>query len=353
MAQTLNLVKFGQVDLADPFFDSLKNQYAEFSSWFAKKTATNEPVYVIEKAPHAGLRGFIYLKVEDGPLDDVSPTRPAARRIKVGTLKIDAHGTKLGERVIKKIFDHAVAEAAEEIYVTVFDTHAKLIGLFERYGFKEVASKTTPNGTELVLVRSMTASTGDVLKDYPFVHVQDRKFWLLAIRPQYHSHLFPDSILTTESPDILQDVSHTNTIHKVYVGGVPLTRMKHGDVVVLYRTTDHKGPALYRSVATSVCVVEEARGRKQLGSDAGLIAFAGDHSVFNVAELSEKFAANSPLYAVRMTYNLALAKRPIRQQLLHDVGISELPFWQLRELSRSQFERIAALGEVHEGLIVD
>lgn len=353
MAQTLNLVKFSQVDLSDPFFDSLKAQYSEFPTWFAKKSAADEPVYVIEKAPHAGLRGFIYLKIEDGPLDDVTPPRPAARRLKVGTLKIDAHGTKLGERMIKKIFDHAIAEGAEEIYVTVFDTHSKLIKLFERYGFEEVAAKTTPNGTELVLVRTMSADTGDILKDYPFVHVAGRRFWLLAIYPAYHSHLFPDSILNTESPDILQDVSHTNTIHKVYVGGVPLTQMSPGDVVVPYRTTDDKGPALYRSVATSVCVVEEARGRKQLGSDDGLIAFAAEHSVFDEAELRAKFAAVKPLYAVRMTYNLALAKRPIRQQLLQDVGISEQPIWQLRELTRAQFERILELGEVDEGLIVD
>ena len=353
MAQTLKHVKFDEVDLADPFFDTLKKQYSEFPKWFAKKGAAREPVYVIEKAQHGGLRGFIYLKTEDGSLDDVVPPRPAARRLKVGTLKIDAHGTKLGERVIKKIFDHAVAEAVEEIYVTVFDTHAKLIALFKRYGFDEVASKTTPNGTELVLVRSMSAATGDRLRDYPFVHVAERRFWLLAIYPDYHSHLFPDSILTTESPDILQDVSHTNTIHKVYVGGVPLTRMSPGDVVVAYRTSDKKGPARFRSVATSVCVVEETRNRRQIGSADGLVAFAEEHSVFDEAALRARYAEGKNLYAVRMTYNLALAKRPIRQQLLEDVGISEQPFWQLRELTRTQFERILELGEADEGLVVD
>ena len=268
-------------------------------------------------------------------------------------MKIDAHGTKLGERVIKKIFDHAVSEEVDEIYVTIFDTHAKLIALFKRYGFEEVAVKSTPNGTEMVLVRSMTAASGDLLRDYPFIRTADRKFWLLAIYPEYHSHLFPDSILTTESPGILQDVSHTNTIHKVYVGGVPLTPMKPGDIVVPYRTTDIPGRARYRSVATSVCVVEEVRSRKQLGSGDALVGFAEEHSVFDESELRDLYAAGKPLYAVRMTYNLALPKRPNRQLLMEDVGVTEQPRWQLRELSRQQFERIVELGEVNEGLIVD
>jgi L-amino acid N-acyltransferase YncA len=353
MAQTLDLVRFDKVDLADPFFDSLKSQYAEFSAWFAKKAAAKEPVYVIEKAKKSGLRGFIYLKVEEGPLDDVNPPRPPARRLKVGTLKIDAHGTKLGERVIKKIFDHAVSESVEEIYVTVFDTHAKLIALFKRYGFVEVAVKSTPNGTEMVLVRPMSADAGDTLKDYPFVHTTGCRFWLLAIYPEYHSNLFPDSILNTESPDILQDVSHTNTIHKVYVGGVPLTRMKPGDIVVPYRTTDIPGRARYRSVATSVCVVEDVCSRKQLITADALVAFAEEHSVFDEDELRDLFAASKRLYAVRMTYNLALPKRPNREALLEDVGVSEQPRWQLRELSKAQFQRIIELGEVDEGLIVD
>lgn len=353
MAQTLQLVGFDKVDLADAFFDSLKKQYSEFPQWFAKKSAVKEPVYVIEKAKSGGLRGFIYLKVENGPLDDVQPPRPAARRLKVGTLKIDAHGTKLGERVIKKIFDHAVSEAVEEIYVTVFDTHAKLIALFKRYGFAEQAAKKTPNGTEIVLVREMSAVTGDAVADYPFVHTAERKFWLLAIYPEYHSNLFPDSILNTESPDILQDVSHTNTIHKVYVGGVPLTRMKRGDVVIPYRTTDIPGRARYRSVATSICVVEEVQSRKQLGNAEALVAFAEEHSVFDEKELRDLFGAGKPLYAVKMTYNLALPKRPNREALLEDVGVSEQPRWQLRELTLGQFERIIELGEVDEGLIVD
>lgn len=46
--------------------------------------------------------GFLFLKVEDGLVGDVTPPLAPMTRIKVGTFKINAHGTKLGERFVKK-----------------------------------------------------------------------------------------------------------------------------------------------------------------------------------------------------------------------------------------------------------
>ena len=75
---------------------------------------------------------MIYLKHEDGVVSDVDPPLPAKRWLKIGTLKIEGKGTKLGERVLKKIFDRALNEDRDGVYVTVFDLHANLIRLFER-----------------------------------------------------------------------------------------------------------------------------------------------------------------------------------------------------------------------------
>ena len=352
MAQALQRTRFDLIDLSDPFFESLKKQYGEFSDWFERKAAEKEPVYVIRKDDES-LRGFIYLKVETGALTDVSPARPAAKRLKVGTLKIDARGTRLGERVIKKIFDHAIQEHVTEIYVTIFDTHSRLIALFEKYGFTTVATKTTPNGVEMVLVRELSRVSVDPRVGYPFVHTEGRRIWLLAVYPEYHSNLFPDSILTTETPDILSDVSHTNTIHKVYVAKLTLSRMSTGDIVVIYRTTDIPGRARFRSVATSVCIVEEVFSKKQFPDAEALITFAADHSIFTEEELRDWFSSSDRLYAIRMTYNIALPRRPNRAVLMDVVGISEQPRWDLREMTLEQFQEIMRLGRVDESFIVN
>lgn len=353
MPGSLRLTTFKDVDLADGFFDSLKAQYGEFPEWFAKKSKAGEPVYVVDDDASGALRGFVYLKREDGVIDDVTPPLPAAPRLKVGTLKVVAKGTKLGERIIKRIFDRAFEEGVDEIYVTVFDTHQKLIDLFKRYGFEQKGIKDTPNGTELVLVRSLTSLTGNLIKDYPYVHMKGRGIYLLAIKPPWHTDLFADSILKTENPEIVKDVSHSNTIHKVYVAGLSLTRMKRGDIVVMYRTSDINGRAKYRSVATSICVVEEAFSRKDFPNAEAFVEYAEPHSVFSSEELESAYNTANKLYVVKMTYNIALRRRIIRQRLMEVVGISEQPRWDFRPLTRKQFDKIIELGLVNEALIVD
>lgn len=350
MTEIINIKKFEEIDLNDPLFDSLKEQYKEFTDWFRRKSKEN--AYTIN-SEDGNLTGFIYLKVEDGEINDVEPTLPAARRIKVGTLKIDAHGTKLGERVIKKIFDHALADGVSEIYVTVFSTHEGLIKLFEKYGFEKRAEKKTQNGVEEVLVRKIFHIKADISKDYPLIRTKDKKKYLLAIYPDYHTRLFPDSILNNENPEIIKDVSYTNTIHKVYIAKLALTRLKIGDIVIIYRTTDIQGRARFRSVVTSVCVVEDVKGRRDFRNADDFVAFALPHSVFSEAELRANFASGDPLYAVKMTYNAAFGKRTIRGTLLDEVGISEHPRWDLRQLTDEQFRKIAELGKLNENLIVD
>ncbi|OMQ34827.1 N-acetyltransferase [Ensifer sp. 1H6] len=351
MGQTLRPTKFKDVDLNDEFFDSLKAQYQEFSAWFKKKAL--EPVYVIDVDGGKGIRGFLYIKVETEEITDVQPPLPSKRRLKVGTLKVNAKGTKLGERIVKRIFDHATLEGVSEVYVTVFDTHISLINLFKRYGFEQKGVKITPNGEELVLLRSFEKLTNDIVKDYPLIQTSGRSKWLLAIKPEFHTDLLPDSILKTEDPESVADVPHANSIHKVYIAGLSLNRMKRGDLVVLYRTTDIQGKAYYRSVATSVCVVEETYSRKHFKDADAFVAFAKDHSVFNEQQLRERYADGKPLYIAKMTYNAAFAKRPTRGALLDVVGIAPQPKWDLRALSDAEFSNILDLGKVDESLIVN
>ncbi|SEP45445.1 Acetyltransferase (GNAT) family protein [Methylobacterium sp. ap11] len=353
MSGSLRLTSFDQVELTDPFFDSLKAQYGEFTDWFERKSAAKEAVYVVNDDVESRIRGFVYLKLEEGVIDDVDPPLPAARRLKVGTLKNEARGTKLGERIIKKVFDHAFAEDVEEIYVTVFDTHIGLIRLFEKYGFVERASKTTPNGQEIVLVRSLEQDGDNIITNYPLINTEGSDFFLLSIYPEYHTKLFPDSILMTEGAHIVEDLSHTNTIHKVYIGGCPLTMMDEGDIVVIYRTTDIPKKAFHRSVVTSVCVVEETRTRSDFATEDGFIRYCSPHSVFSEDELKEFYRdKNKRVYVAKLLYNAALPKRPNRAKLLSDIGMTDPPRFDLRRISREEFDGIVEHGELNPRLVL-
>lgn len=97
----MEIHKFSDIALSDPFFDSLKADYPGFSKWYEKKSVENARAY-IQKNEKGLLQAFLYLKVEQEALTDIEPTMPAANRLKVGTFKIDAHNTKLGEFFVRK-----------------------------------------------------------------------------------------------------------------------------------------------------------------------------------------------------------------------------------------------------------
>lgn len=349
MPRRLRLTRFADVSLDDPFFDSLKAGYDEFPQWFASKA--NEPLYVVDDGE--SVSGMIYLKREDGAVEDVVPPLAADAWLKVGTLKIDGAGTKLGERAIKKILDTAIARGANGVYVTVFEVHQALIALFERYGFRHWGTKTTDNGVEQVYVRSLVDHDDAPLMRYPFIRAAGRRYWLLAIKPEFHTQLLPDSILNNEPEEIVRDVSHANTIHKVYVARLALQRMSPGDPVIFYRTTDRPGQARFRSVVTSVCVIEEVRQRSDFADIDAFLAYTSPRSVFSEAELREFYETWHRLSVARMTYNAAFGRRTIRQNLLDEGLLNPQQRPDLIELSRAAFDRILELGEVNARIVVD
>lgn len=346
----LTLQKFKTINLSDPFFDSLKNDYAEFCNWFARKA--EDSAYVFSDDLDA-INGFLYLKVEDGLVDDTVPPLSAARRLKVGTLKINAHGTKLGERFIKKIFDHAIHAKVNEIYVTVFSTHASLIGLLERYGFVIRGTKTTTNGTEQVLIKEFLQVHSTTIKRYPIIELTNQRAFLLSLKPEWHTRLLPDSILATETPDIVQDISHTNSIHKVYLTAMNgIESLNPGDALLIYRTSDGAGPAHYRSVGTSICVVEEYRSIHSFENKEAFLNYCRPYSVFTEAELATFWTRKNYPHVIRFTYNVALNRRVTRGVMIEEVGLDASAYWGFLPLTHAQFIEITNRGMIDESLII-
>ncbi|EPC02484.1 hypothetical protein L861_09015 [Litchfieldella anticariensis FP35 = DSM 16096] len=351
----MNLVVqfFRDINLSDAFFDSLRGDYAEFSLWFDKKAKAGDRAYVFYNDDGA-IDGFLYLKIEDEELGDVDPPLPPARRLKIGTLKINPHGTRLGERFIKKAFDHAIENGVAEIYVTVFSKHVALVSLFERYGFEVAGEKSTHNGTELVLLKRIAPAYPDPLMNYPLVDVRPNRNFLLSLYPQWHTRLLPDSILNNEHASVVQDVSHTNSIHKVY-----LTKMRgteylgRGDTLLIYRTSDNAGPARFRSVVTSVCVVEDVRSIREFSDFSEFYRYCEPYSVFSPEELRNFYARQNYPVIIRFSYNLALKRRITRGELIDSFGLNENEYWGFMRLPSDTMKRICIEGGINESLIVD
>lgn len=359
----MDYIPFSAIDLDNPFFDSLKADYKEFETWFKKKKDDGSKAYIEIEQSTKEIVGFLYVKVENEELKDVEPVLPARRRIKAGTFKVNAHGTKYGERFIKKIMDHALAENAEEVYLTVFSKHEGLIALISRYGFIPKATKTTPNGIEQVYVKNMKLYTGNILLDYPLIKKTECKKYLLSIYPKYHTRLFPDSILNNESYDVVQDISPTNSIHKIYICYMyGCASLKPKDLLLIYRTSDGQGPAKYRSVVTSVCEVQELKTRHSFKDMKEFIEYSSAYSIFVEKELKAIWEQTDPktkklkqFYVIKMIYNAAFGKRVINDELKRKYGIGTAPgvYWGFIPLTDEQFQNVLKGGNVNENIIVD
>ncbi|WP_205739383.1 hypothetical protein [Halocella sp. SP3-1] len=104
--------KFEELDLNNEFFDSLKADYPGFEKWFLRKAEDEQSAYVLEDN---GLQGFLYLKEEKEEDSSITPHFELKRRLKVGTFKVNAHGTKVGDRFIKLIIDEMYRKKYESL----------------------------------------------------------------------------------------------------------------------------------------------------------------------------------------------------------------------------------------------
>jgi len=351
MAESFLYEPFSNINLNDEFFTSLKNDYQEFVGWFNRKVTSGEKAY-IQKVDDR-LEGFLYLKKEIGPINDIEPVLNVESAIKIGTLKINPHGTRLGERFIKKSLDYAINAGVKNIYVTVFSSHPELIRLLEKYGFYRHGQKTTANGTEIVLVKDLSSISNDLLLDYPLINLNSENIYVLGIYPEYHTKLFPDSILNNESFDIVKDISHTNSIEKIYICKMrSAASLRRNDLLLIYRTSDRKGQAIYRSVATSLCVVEDVKSTRSFDTITEFKNYCKNYSVFPDDELQEMFDSEITYYIIKMTYNVALKKRIIRLDLIQQAKINS-SYWGFFKLHPQQLKKVIEMGEVNEGYIIN
>jgi predicted nucleic acid-binding protein len=343
-------LKFGRINLADDFFTSLKEDYVGFDKWFIKKF--DEEAYITVNSNNGLLLSFLYLKVEgrDESYSDIVPAFSSKKRLKVGTFKVINNGFRLGERFMKIIFDNALKNKVDEIYVTIFnkrDEQKRLIDLLEQWGFALWGDK---NG-ELVYVRDFTKKTDEkhLKQCYPFISRDNNRF-IVPIYPEYHTELLPDSILNTESPEeFIEDFPHRNGINKVYVSRALTPHPKTGDILVFYRTGGY-----YKSVVSTIGVVQEVK--YDFINEDDFILYCRKSSVFPEDQLRAMwhYQASKP-FVVRFLYIYSFPHRINMKELidLQVLGGVNDPPRGFKPVNKEQFNNILKATKSDESFIVD
>lgn len=310
-------VKFGQIDVNDEFFDSLRNNYGgiKFNEWYARKS--DKKAYIHYNSFNE-LSGFLYIKIEekDEQYNDIEPKFEPKRRLKIGTFKVVSTGYRLGERFLQIIFDNAISRDVDEIYVTMYDNTEELHRLKETFiswGFEEYGLK---NGKELVLIKRMKEydSTKTIKQNFPNINYNVRKIFL-PIKPEYHTKIFPDSVLNTERKIKFDNyLGYRYALEKIYIAFSDKYNFRKGDIVLIYRMGEAWKYSKYASTVTSLCVIEGVE--KNINDLNAFIKLCENRSVFKKSELIRFWNAyGHRLQVIRLIYIMPLDNKVILDRL--------------------------------------
>lgn len=130
------LRKLSVDDLSDPFFDSFKSDYQEFSDWYKRKCDDSDKAYYFYDGDR--IIGFIKLKKERNHI------------LKISSLKLTEKSKRFADDIFKCLEVYALKNNVKLIYATCFPRHEKLVNKFLKFGYKKF--KKMKNG-EFVLYK--------------------------------------------------------------------------------------------------------------------------------------------------------------------------------------------------------
>ncbi len=349
---------FGNINIKDKFFDSFKEDYCGFEKWFNLKS--DETAYICESEIKEIL-AFLYVKTEGNNENyaDINPQFEKKKRLKIGTFKVISNGFKLGERFAKIVFDNALLNHVDEIYVTLFkktEEHERLIGLLIDWGFICHGFKNSQSGSELVYTKNFHPNPNkkNPKLTYPFID-KNRRYFIVPIYPTYHTELLPDSILNNESPEnFIENEPHRNAIQKVYISRSYFKELRTGDIIIFYRTKTENSSAFYSSVVTTLGIIDSVY--TQIKDEYEFINLCRKRSVFTDVELKRhwNYSKYKP-FVVNFLYLYSFPKRPNLKQLI-DMGViagtDSVPRG-FEQISEESFNRILEASKSNESFIIN
>lgn len=344
--------RLSDIDISDPFFDSLKADYQEFESrWFPKCCADGREALVFYD--EHGLGAFVAAKGEFEPISLSGIELPARSRIKISTLMIAERfrGQRLGEGAIGLLLWMWQKSLAEEIYITVFPSHSDIISQLTKFGFDNIGINARG---EFVFLRSKhKIDYSNPYRSFPFISPGINKGGYLIVNDVYHDTLFPYSELKG-TPQELLHCDATNGVSKVYISQMWETHLRIGEPVFIYRRyTGTAGAPRYKSCVTSYCVVTDISiiksNYKCHKSFDEFCAFVGNKSVYTLSELTEKYNNDRNIMVIKLLYcGYFGSGNNLNMDWLENSGlwVTDERYPAHIQLSRNQCEKLWLAGNV-------
>lgn len=348
---------FSDVSLSDSFFDSLREDYPRFDEWFAGKSEAGETALV--HRDDDGIGAVVYLKEENEAVELLDGALPALPRLKIGTLKVAARaqGERLGEGAIGLALWRWRNIGCDQIYVTVFEKHASLVGMLRKFGFSKVGVQE--NGESVYLKDKRRLDYSDPYLCFPFIDPAFATANLLVINDDFHDQLFPYSELANRFQESFQTAA-ANGVTKVYIGAAASMAVAPGHPLLIYRRySPDDGQRGFKSVITSYCIATDVaqvrhEGR-ELMSVEDFTRRVKNKSVFSDDELAALYRGKRNLMVVEMVYLGYFGPgHNVNWRWLSDNGYWRAGHPNQTTYTRAEFLSILKRGDVDvEALVVD
>jgi L-amino acid N-acyltransferase YncA len=270
-------LKAHAIDQNDAIFDSFKSDYKGFEKWFRKCRREHRQAWVINGVGRE-IAGLCIINHEKDPPNSIS-----GKVLKICSFKVapEFNGFRFGELLLKTVFEHAIENQYEWVFVTVFDKYGKLIELFEDFGFSKLDERTS--GNELIFVKPLRPETKKPDLSAIDYHIRygpkhfrtDVPWYVIPIQPKYAKVLFPETV--QQSTLFQMKKPYSNSIRKAYLCNSQIRSISEDSVLLFYRSHEERG-------LIALGIVEESF--KSSVSDK-IARTVGKRTVYSLDEINE------------------------------------------------------------------
>ncbi len=304
-----------ELEVEHEFFDTLRASYERFNTWFNRAAQNGRKAWMYGEDPSKLEALCIYAVQNDERITDKGAILNG-KALKLCTLKVGeaVRGRKIGELFLKAAFRYATSNEIENIFITAKSEEYHLLDLLVDFGFVESGSyrgdvvyvKPHP-----ILPPKDDLATFEFHQRY-FPHFRDdeevQKF-IVPIKPQYHTILFPDYEAPQEQLQLGLNQSHVgNAIKLAYLCHAQVNSMKRGDIVLFYRSTDLKA-------LTSLGIVESFSVSNDSDEVASMVS---RRTVYNLKEIKKMTVRKTKVILFRLVRHF---EKPIKFDWLIKNGI--------------------------------
>ena len=253
---TIKHTTVNSLDIKDPIFDTLKNDYLEFHEWFESiKLKRRECLVYYENGKSLG--ALLIYKEEKESIEVGNKILPILDRMKIATLIVTSTGYKIGEFFLSWIIKFSLDKNLKEIYLTHYvEEEDPLVYLITEYGFEYMGDNSRGEAVYIKVIDKNEVSNKIVKLIEEKSHLELAKLfypefydgenvnkYVVPIKPEFHEKLFLQNKEQKKLPGFRENLDDypisANTIKKAYLSKSNIN-LNSGDILLFYES-DKKG----------------------------------------------------------------------------------------------------------------